>query len=595
MIVVTWSDFLNVLQNISSACTKPQKLTISNIIKWVLTLNWQMQGINQVEINWIKTWLTALSLKFTGESKADLLRCVKFLSWVNGTIPHYEIDTKRVCTINNYYWWSNSCNSGPQPAVVPPPPPPPGPIKPSGPVFLDTLEWYSDILFWYTDQTGISIAENAAVLQHQWHDKLGSLYPWASWLAVQEAQEVYLNISFGKIQKNFETLVERMGVIDKLEGKNIVDAILAVEGGGSEKTSDAIAHLFAFLDLDYSAASKNLTVQTGGLIDNLLTIEEQWESAGKQLGSITEQQIVDALANTYDLLPRTISDIKKRLDRMEQEMGFTTEEISGDIIRPIEEEIKPIQNIIPATQAFVITALTKAGNIIFDAIQSVTSDLANAINYVVHHVVDISDEWLEKLKKRLGSVSGSYDLEADKAFQEVAGIAKAAETVITELPAWWVSALAVSLQSYLTTGGGAPGPAGPSGPGGPPGPPGPAGPIGPPGEPGEGIGFNIEEIDAGLKERLQFTESIVATNVTEVIDYTISGIGTINTKISTDVQPILDFLTVDMQSTLTGIAEAFETPEALIAFLLDVPEGQVDATFDLWQILITQIMERGIE
>ena len=50
-----------------------------------------------------------------------------------------------------------------------------------------------------------------------------------------------------------------------------------------------------------------------------------------------------------------------------------------------------------------------------------------------------------------------------------------------------------------------------------------------------------------------------------------------------------------MQTTLTGIAEAFETPEALIAFLLDVPEGQENITFDLWQILVTQIMERGLE
>ncbi|GAH26894.1 unnamed protein product, partial [marine sediment metagenome] len=87
-------------------------------------------------------------------------------------------------------------------------------------------------------------------------------------------------------------------------------------------------------------------------------------------------------------------------------------------------------------------------------------------------------------------------------------------------------------QEYMTTGGGAPGPAGPPGPPGPPGYPGPPGPMGPPGEPGEGIGFNIEEIDAGLKERLTYTESIVATDLTQVVDYTIDGIGAINTKIS---------------------------------------------------------------
>jgi len=64
MTVVTWSDFLNVLQNISSACTKLQKLTISNIIKWVLTLNWQMQGVNQVQVNNTKTWTRCLVTSF---------------------------------------------------------------------------------------------------------------------------------------------------------------------------------------------------------------------------------------------------------------------------------------------------------------------------------------------------------------------------------------------------------------------------------------------------------------------------------------------------------------------------------------------------
>ncbi|GAH26902.1 unnamed protein product, partial [marine sediment metagenome] len=52
---------------------------------------------------------------------------------------------------------------------------------------------------------------------------------------------------------------------------------------------------------------------------------------------------------------------------------------------------------------------------------------------------------------RLGDVGGAYDLEADPVFQEVAATARAAETVITELPSWWVSTLAISLQEYMTT------------------------------------------------------------------------------------------------------------------------------------------------
>jgi len=155
-----------------------------------------------------------------------------------------------------------------------------------------------------------------------------------------------------------------------------------------------MSRLLGLLDLSYNTSSYILDPQKGGLTDNLLKIVDQWEEAGQRLTGITNQEIVDALNSTYNLLPWTIDDINKRLDRMEQEMGFTTEIISGEVTRPIDEEIKPIQAFIPASQAWVITALTKAGNTIFDAIEAVTGDLANAINYIVHHVVDLSDEWI---------------------------------------------------------------------------------------------------------------------------------------------------------------------------------------------------------
>jgi len=103
MTVVTWGDFIDVLTDIKPALLTPSKNIINKIISWVLTLNWQMQGINQISVNNTKAWIAALSIHFTGESKADIKRCVKFLGWVNGTIPSNEIDTKRVCIINDYY------------------------------------------------------------------------------------------------------------------------------------------------------------------------------------------------------------------------------------------------------------------------------------------------------------------------------------------------------------------------------------------------------------------------------------------------------------------------------------------------------------
>ena len=103
MTVVTWNNFNQVLIDIKPACIKRLRDTLDEIIKWAFDLRGQMQGVNQTEINWTKNFLSTLSFQFTGESKADLKRCIKFLGWVNGTIPSYEIDTQRVCELNYYY------------------------------------------------------------------------------------------------------------------------------------------------------------------------------------------------------------------------------------------------------------------------------------------------------------------------------------------------------------------------------------------------------------------------------------------------------------------------------------------------------------
>ena len=595
MTVVTWRDFIKVLTDIKPALLAPGKKTIGEIISWAAELHGQMKGVNQAQVNWIKIWIAALSLRFTGESKKDLLACVKFLGWVNGTIPSNEIKTQIVCQYYNYHWWGNGCHSIPQPGK-PTPPYVPQPTPTPGPIFLDGLAWYTDLSFYVTEEIGKGIAQGASYRLDYWEEVIG--YPdWIfAWeIAAIEQMSHYLDTSLGHIEQNFETVMTRIGNIDDLEGKNIVDAILSVEGGGSAKTDTLVMNILGELGLGYNNASLEVYPQGNRLIDKLNQIVTQWDTAGRDLGGVNKDALQEVLNTTYKIYIGTIDKIKSRLDLIEQEIGISTEQVSGEIERPIEEENKPLQYLLPATQAWVITTLQKAGNTIFDAIQAVTGDLAKAINFVVHHVYDISDEWLGRLKEKLGDVGGSYNLEADPVFQEVAATAKAAETVITELPAWWVSALAVSLETYLGSGGGAPGPEGPQGPSGPPGPLGPAGPQGPPAVEGGGIGLTITEIDSRLKDRIAWGYAESDYFLTETIERIMRKAVLVGDYIDLDVKPITDFLTVDMQSTLTDIAEAFETPEALIAFLLDVPIGQEDSTFDLWQILITQIMERGIE
>jgi len=53
-------------------------------------------------------------------------------------------------------------------------------------------------------------------------------------------------------------------------------------------------------------------------------------------------------------------------------------------------------------------------------------------------------------------------------------------------------------------------------------------------------------------------------------------------------------MTTEFLETITTLVAAFETPEAIIAFLLDVPEGEEAATYELMQLLIANTFEMGI-
>jgi hypothetical protein len=61
-----------------------------------------------------------------------------------------------------------------------------------------------------------------------------------------------------------------------------------------------------------------------------------------------------------------------------------------------------------------------------------------------------------------------------------------------------------------------------------------------------------------------------------------------------EVLPIIEFFTDDMKTSLTDIVDAFGTPEALVSYLVNAPEGQEDAMLELMQILITMTLERGL-
>lgn len=136
--------------------------------------------------------------------------------------------------------------------------------------------------------------------------------------------------------------------------------------------------------------------------------------------------------------------------------------------------------------------------------------------------------------------------------------------------------------------------AGPQGPVGPPGPAGPIGPAGPPGDVEFEITDHLNDINTMLYGKLTQATGITTDRLTGVIDWILATYGERFAELSGQITPISEFLTDDMRTSLTGIVEAFGTPEALISFILDVEEGQEDAMLELMQILISMTFERGI-
>jgi len=436
-------------------------------------------------------------------------------------------------------------------------------------------------------------------------------------MAMQQAQNEFLLDDLLKPLISYANrLNEAIGDVTLLGSKPIVDLLLEGGGGLDKSTQAIIDYILDEFKINYNEEFDSISYLTKGMWGNLKEIISQWELQGEELGEVSTDRVAEILDQNFDIQEGTIASIPGRIKEMlnkdynlqqdtinkilarlkniEEEIGTSIEQIDVDLVRPVIEGGEGLEYWWPATVGWVRDYVRLTGGHIFDAIDVVIDELSKPINSLLQSVYDISDPWLAKLKEKLGDVGGAYDLAADPVFQEVASIAAAAETVITELPDWWVSALAGKIEGYLTVGIGEKGEKGDPGVPGEQGIPGVPGVRGEKGEPGEGAGLAIDDIDRQLKGRLVTGAAIVTDNVTGVIDYNIGKIGEIFARYDLEVKPITEFLTTDMQATLTVIAESFETPEALIAFLLDVPEGEEAVTYDLMQLLIAQIMERGL-
>jgi len=596
MYVERWIDFINVMYAVTPSLSGSDRENVGTVISWAYSQRPNYTGISQASINYTATWIRTIRDRSTGEMRNDLSRALSFLVLLNTVRPANTFFTEVGCLYFNHYWYSNTCHADPEAIPAPPlPPPPPPPPEPDDPGIFDQLEYNTDVLIWFTDQDGYNIAQDIERNYGEWYDKLGGYYEYATILAALSSMSTHIDMALLQVSVNFELLETWIGDIRRLEGDSIIDAIRDLQAGVTTETGAQTKALYRWLEMYYNEDYDTVSRITGGLMDNLVTIVDQWVDQGEKLGEVSSQDIANILNNVYKIHFDTIDNIYARLNNIEREIGIVTEEVIVDIDKPIFEEGNIVELVIPASVAWVRAELKRLCDAVFDAMDLMIDTFTKPINALLHHVYDISEPWLAALKEKLGDVGGEYDLEADPAFQLIRSEVNVLIDEVYEMSEGWVSILANRLEGYFSTGIGEKGEKGDPGLPGAQGVPGIPGVKGEKGEPGEGAGMAIEDIDSQLKERLVFGAAIVTNNVTGVIDYNIEKIGEIFTRYDLEVKPITEFLTTDMQESLTGIIEAFDTPEALIAFLLDVPEGQEDVTYELMQLLIAQTMERGLE
>lgn len=609
--IETWSQFRTYLLRLKPALEPGAQATLSRVYAWAGD-NRTLKIITpetSAAIKGIAAWLRDIKTLLPDYHDKNLNRAIRFMGYCQDWPPCTMLQTIAGCNFWNYYWYGNACHSKPE-YIEPPPPPTPPPKPPPIPVppvpyhpgydpddtgkFLGELEFYLDLMIWFEDEVGLSIAESITKNWGEWYDKLGGFYEYSTIIAALDAYSLEVSVSMARIIENFNMVANVVGDVSLLEGKTIVDAIKAVEEGTTGTTQKQVDKLYWFLEMSYNEEYDSISRRTGGLMDDLMTIQKQWEDQGKKLTELSSQDIADILDTVYNIQFGTINQIKERLDAIEKQIVVNIETVDGELSYPIYKGGSGFEYLIPASVGWTLDLVQEVAISVLDTVEQTTVRLAKGVNLALETIFEFPDYWIEDLSARLNLEQASYDLAADPVFQEIAAITKASETVITELPDWWVSVLATRLESYLTIGIGEKGDPGEPGQPGAQGIPGVPGAQGIPGEPGEGVGLAIEDINSQLRDLMTMTDGFVGVGITGVIDTMISLYGERFSDLQTQLTPITDFLTTDMQSSLTDMVEAFGTPEALIAYLLDVPEGEEEGMLALMQILISQTMERGI-
>ena len=348
---------------------------------------------------------------------------------------------------------------------------------------------------------------------------------------------------------------------------NVINAVLAAQ---DDYQRTLAVELYGDMGINYNSTSvaiRNLTLPTIKELDDRLKIQEtQVESFSQE----TLDKLLWVADHFESLKALAEDDITYIIGEVQDAVEPTLKSYVNSMIGVYEDRLLTVEALVAQHQFFFFDWLMNILAWLLKGMVIPYDDIAAAIKAVGEWFIDeIYAVWIKDIHVRL-----------DKLEAGVVG------TGLTEAEIRKIIADEIQRAEII---------AGPQGPVGPPGPMGPIGPAGPPGEVELKIADYIGEINVlmGAAINKEFTDPayMVSTIASKIIADQV-----VRLKIVEDgMLPIISFLTDDMKTSLTNIVEAFGTPEALLSYLVNAPEGQEEPMLDLMQLLITMTLERGIE
>jgi len=318
---------------------------------------------------------------------------------------------------------------------------------------------------------------------------------------------------------------------------------------------------------------ENLEFILGGMSDEQIDAIRYILEHSEELVAVIEGNVESIAADVYELL---IPDVER---------------LVGDTIKPYDQRITILEEIVMQHEYFffewlmgilaqllapqlaieegLTVAIETIKNWVTTEVTRQIDELKKEIEFGLPAVEEIPQAWIDDLKVRLeitgngngGLSAAEVQAIVNAAIAPVNNRINAVETAVSGLVIPTEKQIREWIQEYPPT---------------------------------VHIADYIGAIDVLLAKQITDKITLPEDRISTVASYIIADTISHQLILESTVKPIAEIMTAEMLTSLTDIVEAFGTPEALLSYLVDAPEGQEEPMLDLMQILLTMTFERGL-